>query len=204
MKQLLETSTTALKERLAQYPWLDRRAYGEWLAQTYYYVRHSTRLLAAAAARFPIGEHGDALHYRFAKHMAEEKKHERLAIRDLMQLGLSIDAFAERHTTRMFYEPQYYKIEHQSPAVLFGYILPLEAIGPAYGREVIACVTREFGPKCASFLTVHTEEDEDHIVKALRLVEAIPEEQRVLVAQNIAQTTQAYCLMLDDMARPSS
>ena len=203
MKQLLETSTADLKNRLARFPWSDRRAYGEWLAQTYYYVRHSTRLLAAAAARFPLSEHGDALHYRFAKHMAEEKKHERLALRDLMQLDLSIEAFPERHTTRMFYEPQYYKIEHEAPAVLFGYILPLEAIGPAYGREVIACVTREFGPKCASFLTVHTEEDEDHIVKALRLVEAIPAEQRALVARNIAQTTHAYGLMLEEMVQPA-
>ena len=49
-----------------RFPWEERAAYADWLAQTYYYVRHTTRLIASAAARFPIDERGNSLHHRFA------------------------------------------------------------------------------------------------------------------------------------------
>ncbi|MEY4513589.1 MAG: hypothetical protein RLZZ450_5711 [Pseudomonadota bacterium] len=199
MKALLETCVAQLQAALEAFPWRERQAYGDWLAQTYFYVRHSTRLLAAAAGRFPQGDRGDALHYRFASHIAEEKRHERLAVHDLQQLGLALSQFPERHATRLFYEPQYYKLEHESPATLFGYILPLEAIGPAYGKQVCSMVVAEFGPKCDAFLRVHAEEDDDHIAKALRLLETVTDVERELIARNVQQTTYAYCLVLRDI-----
>jgi thiaminase len=205
MKKLLERCTAQLQSTASEFPWADRRAYGDWLAQTYHYVRHSTRLLATAAARFAQDERGDALHYRFATHIAEEKKHEQLAIHDLKRLGLALAQFPERHATRMFYEPQYYKIEHQTPAALFGYILPLEAIGPAYGKQVCALVTSAFGERCDAFLRVHANEDEDHIEKALRLIDSVPDREREVLVENLEQTTFAYrALLRDIIEHPSS
>jgi thiaminase len=199
MRQILERSVAQIQAQSEHFPWTCRRAYGDWLAQTYYYVRHSTRLLAAASARFPQDERGDALHHRFAMHIAEEKRHEILAQRDLERLGFSLEAFPERHATRMFYEPQYYKIEHQAPSVLFGYILPLEAIAPAQGPQVVRTVTAAFGPKCASFLELHAREDEDHIEKALTLLQTVPLSESVLVLRNLEQSTFAYCMLLRDI-----
>jgi thiaminase len=199
MKHLVEQCTMQLKATGSTFPWDSRRAYGDWLAQTYYYVRHSTRLLAAAAARFPLDERGSALHYRFAAHIVEEKRHEQLALHDLKQLGLSLDQFEERHSTRMFYEPQYYKIEHQSPSVLFGYILPLEAIAASQGKAISAAVVAAFGPKCDAFLRVHGEDDVDHLEKALRIIETVPEAERELLAQNLRQSTVAYCRILEEI-----
>lgn len=199
MKNLLDRCTAQLQLAGAEFPWADRQAYGDWLAQTYYYVRHSTRLLATASARFGLDARGDALHYRFASHISEEKRHEQLAIHDLKRLGLSIENFPERHSTRLFYEPQYFKIEHEAPSALFGYILPLEAIGPAGGKEVCAKVVAAFGPKCDTFLRVHAEEDEDHIEKALRLIDTVPEGERPYLRRNLEQTAYAYCAMLRDI-----
>ncbi len=181
------------------FPWERREAYAQWLAQTYFYVRHSTRLGALAASRFEIGERGDALHYRFAAHIGEEKKHEQLCLHDLKQLGLSIDDFRELPGTRMFYEPQYYKIEHQSPSALFGYIVALEAFGPAYGPQIVQTVTGAFGPKCAAFLKVHAEEDEDHIEKALAMIATVPDRERSFVLENLEQTTHAYRALLAEI-----
>src|SRR5690606_24416532 len=93
MKQLLERCTLQMKTAGEKFPWTSRKVYGDWLAQTYYYVRHSTRLLAAAAARFPLDERGSALHYRFAAHIGEEKRHEQLALHDLQQLGFTLAEF---------------------------------------------------------------------------------------------------------------
>lgn len=183
------------------FPWEDRRAYTDWLAQTYHYVRHSTRLLAAAASRFALEERGNALHHRFAAHMGEEKKHELLAIHDLGQLDASIETFPERASTRMFYESQYYKIEHLGPMGVFGYILPLEAIGPACGKRIIERVTGVHGAKCVSFVRRHACEDPDHLQKAIRAVQGASTGERALIEGNMRQTTFAYGVMLSDIKR---
>jgi len=199
MKKTLDRCTQELENALYSFPWNDRQAYGDWLVQTYFYVRHSTRLLAAASARFGHDEVSDALHYRFATHIGEEKRHERLALTDLQRLGLRVENYEERHTTRLLYETQYYKIEHEAPAVLFGYILPLEAGGPRCGKRICEQVTAAFGPKCDTFLRVHADEDEEHLEKALKQLEAIRPEEQALIARNIEQTTYAYCAILRDI-----
>jgi thiaminase len=184
----LETSVADLTRAIDRFPWENKAVYADWLAQTYYYVRHSTRLLAASAARFPYDPRGNTLHHRFGAHMAEENKHELLCTHDLKVLGDSIDAHPEHASTRMFYEPQYFKIEHQDPIVLFGYILPLEAIAPLQGKLVEQKVTAKFGPKCASFLKVHAEEDVDHLEKALAMLAEVDEERKRLIVENLEQT----------------
>jgi thiaminase len=201
MKALLQDSVKDLSHALTQFPWTTKRAYADWLAQTYYYVCHSTRLLAAAAARFPYDERGNQLHHRFAKHMAEEKKHELLAVSDIRVLGETIESLPEHPSTRMFYETQYFKIEHQSPVTLFGYILPLEAIPPVQGPLMIEKVTGAYGPKCASFVKLHAGEDVDHLEKALAMLDSLDALDKQRVEDNLRQTTYAYVAMLHDIRR---
>jgi hypothetical protein len=201
MKSVLVECTNVLGRGLDRFPWADKNAYGDWIAQTYYYVRHSTRLLAAAAARFPFDERGIALHLRFAAHMAEEKKHELLCVHDLKVLGLTLADFTEHASTRMFYEPQYYKIEHQDPLALFGYILPLEAIGPWHAARVIEAITKAHGEKSAQFMKLHSEEDVEHLDKALQMLEGCSPKEKALVEENMQQTTYAYVAMLEDIRR---
>jgi pyrroloquinoline quinone (PQQ) biosynthesis protein C len=203
MKATLDAAVAAMDDAGRRFPWTDRTAYAGWLAQTYYYVRHSTRLLAAAAARFPHGRAGDTLHHRFGAHMGEEKRHELLCVRDIQALGLTLDALPEHETTRMFYEPQYYKVEHQAPSVLLGYILPLEVLAPLSGARVIEQLTAEFGPKCANFLKVHAHEDVAHVERALGLVETLPGDERDRIEQNMRQTAFAYAGMLDAIVQRS-
>ncbi len=200
MKVILDSCVDHLGDAIARFPWEDRPAYGDWLAQTYYYVRHSTRLLAAAAARFAFDPGGDALHHRFAAHMGEEKKHEQLAVHDIKRIGLALEDLPEHASTRMFYEPQYYKIEHESPLCLFGYILLLESIGPKSGKRTIERVTDAYGGKCASFLMLHTEEDVAHVHKAIEMVSSVPSRERRFIEQNIEQTAHAYRTMLLEIA----
>jgi hypothetical protein len=201
MNTLLNACVRELGVMADGFPWEDRRAYADWLAQTYYYVRHTTRLLAAAASRFALDERGNAVHHRFAAHMGEEKKHELLAIHDLKQLNASIERFPEHASTRMFYEPQYYKIEHLGPMVPFGYILPLEAIGPACGKRVIERITGVHGPKCVSFVRLHSDEDPDHLQKAIHAIEDVSAVERAHIEDNMRQTTFAYGVILSDIKR---
>lgn len=201
MKALLEACNAQLGEAVDRFPWSDRRAYADWLAQTYYYVRHSTRLLAVAAGRFSHGERDTALHHRFAAHMNEEKKHELLCVHDLKVVGASLERLPEHGATRMFYEPQYYKIEHQAPIALFGYILPLEAIGPLHGKRIVPVLVRAHGEKSASFLKLHAAEDVDHLDKALALLDGVSSAEKILVEENMQQTTDGYVALLADITR---
>ncbi len=199
MKTLLSECVADLSAAADQFPWEERAAYADWLAQTYYYVRHTTRLIACAAARFPLDERGNSLHHRFATHLGEEKKHEQLAVHDLKQIGAAIADLPEHSSTRMFYESQYYKIEHLGPIVHFGYILPLEGIGPASGKRIVARVTAAHGAKSVSFLRLHSDEDVDHLEKALAMVASVTPTERLLVEDNMRQTTHGYCSMLAEI-----
>jgi hypothetical protein len=201
LKTLLDRCVDELGVAIERFPWEERHAYSDWLAQTYYYVRHTTRLQATAAARFPMDERGNALHHRFAQHMGEEKKHELLAIHDMKQLEASIADFPEHASTRMFYEPQYYKFEHLGPTVSFGYILPLEALGPGWGKHIIERVVAVHGAKCTSFLRLHSDEDPEHLRTALEVVETLTGAERALIDDNMRQTTFGYCTMLSEIQR---
>jgi hypothetical protein len=193
-----------LEPRNKQLPWNDPCVYGYWLAQTFYYVSHSTRLLAAAASRFGCDDHGTALHWRFAAHMGEEKRHELLCLHDLKQLNLTLDRFPERHSTRMFYEPQYFKVEHQDPIVLFGYIFPLEMLSLCEaGRGMLTITEGAFGRQATTFLRVHIDDDPDHIEKAYQALEGANSAQLKLIEQNLRQTVFAYDAMLRDVREGS-
>lgn len=201
MKALLQEHLERIAPEVEGFPWEDRKAYADFIAQTYYYVRHSTRLLAASAARFALDERGSALHRRFAEHMAEEKSHERLALHDMKHLGESLENYPELPVTRMFYEPQYFKIEHLEPVALFGYILGLEAVGPRYGAIVNARIAAAFGRESTTFLRLHAEEDVDHLDKALRMIDATTEAERALIADNLCQTLYGYGAILTQVRR---
>ncbi len=58
-------------------PWAENEYYCFWLAQSYYYIRNSTRLLASAAANFDVDRQD--LFNRFVSHLREENGHEKLA-----------------------------------------------------------------------------------------------------------------------------
>jgi hypothetical protein len=143
---------------------------------------------------------GDAMHLRYAKHIGEEQKHEKLCIHDLEKLGLNLASIPERAATRMFWEPQYYKVEHEHPAVLMGYILVLEAMASVKGPWVLEQVAAAHGEKAGHFVKLHAEEDISHVEKAYKSIEPLDPVLRTNIAQNLMQTTQAYVRLLQDCA----
>lgn len=191
-----KTSITSLSNAFIDYPWHDKMAYAEYLAQTYYYVCHSTRLLAASASRF--SQEDQNLHKRFINHISEENSHELLALRDLQKLGYNINDFSELPQTKTLYEIQYYKIEHCDPAALMGYIVALEAL--AAGSEIKRIkekVTALYGKDCAKFIQVHADNDPDHIEKAMKVVEDLKTNRLPEINSNIEQTVICFIDMLN-------
>lgn len=189
-----KSSVASMSQSIREFPWENRDAYAQFLAQTYYYICHSTRLLAASASRFSQIDQG--MHRRFLKHTDEENSHELLALRDLQKLGYSIQDIPELPETRSLYEVQYYKIEHIDPAALMGYILALETMAGADFPWLKERTYALYGKECAKFIQVHADEDPDHIEKALYVIENLKSDRLVAINHGIEQTALCYNNML--------
>lgn len=175
-----------MAQAIRAFPWKDKRAYGMYLAQTYYYVCHSVRLLAVAAGRMSMQD--NAYHKRFLTHIREENGHEVMALKDLERLGYTLEDFPELPETRMFWETQYYKIEHVDPLSVMGYILALEAIACEQCPWIVSELKKHLPDDPHTFMKVHGEEDPDHVTKAVEQVNSLPPERQIHVYANLEQT----------------
>jgi hypothetical protein len=101
MKDFFQAKIRTL-EPIRQFPWHEARAYAQFLAQTSYYVCHSTRLLGLCASR--IGIEREKLHQRFLKHAVEERIHHLLAARDIEHLGFKLRSMPELPITGALYK----------------------------------------------------------------------------------------------------
>lgn len=188
-----------LSECIDSVDWEDKRIYAAYMAQTYYYVRHSTRLLALAGGLMPF-EH-QAGHLRFMKHIGEEESHERLAEHDVKALGFTLNDFPELPSIKAFYQVQYYTVEHVSPWGLLGYIVALEGLAVGKGGTLHELVSKKFGTKAAAFLKVHAAEDIEHLEKAYQMVESLPSKEVQAIEENLELSCHLYEVMLRDLKR---
>lgn len=137
-------------------PWENQQFYQEYLAQTYFYVQYSTRLLALSAGySHPTDK---ALFRRSLAHIKEENNHEVLADRDLQTMGTSIQNFSENIATKLFYQHQMYQMPTQ-PKTLLGYIICLEELAVTGLKQALPRMIKAHGEKACQFLIVHSEED---------------------------------------------
>lgn len=192
MESFFKENIKLLDAPIKQFPWSERSVYAQFLAQTYYYVAHSTRLLAVSASRFLVSE--EDLHRRFIKHMNEEKGHHLIASFDLKNLGFNIESFPELPTTKALYECQYYKSAYLDPTALFGYILALEGLSVTYGKFAYEQALKSFGEKAVGFLSVHCEDDIEHIQSAFKHIDQLDDAQILLIKDNFVQS----CVMYDN------
>lgn len=199
LKKLSKDEMKKTHDLILGFPWEDAEAYGLWLAQTYYMVNHSTRLVALAAAYSDLGRND--LHARFVDHAKEERGHQQIALNDLKGIKQSIDDLPCLYPTASIYQIQYYWIEHRGVAGLFGYILFLECLATEFGPELYRRTSGEHGAGAAKFLKVHSEDDVDHTEKAFKLMESLSAEERALVAENMAVSGDLYRCMLTEVEK---
>lgn len=198
LQRTLNQSVGLLQNSYESLPWDNKEFYANYLAQTFYYVRHSTRLLALSASRLSYEEQQN-LHLRFLKHLSEEANHERLAINDLKALGYTTADFPELNSTRFFYESQYYKIEHKDPLALMGYILYLEVLAQNICPPLAKKLTTIYGKKAATFLLVHGEEDPHHVEEAQKLLASLGSPAITMITENLEQSSVAFDLMMKEI-----
>ncbi|SMF73152.1 iron-containing redox enzyme family protein [Pseudobacteriovorax antillogorgiicola] len=168
-----------------QYPWESVEAYSQYLGQSYFYAKRSTRILALASACFDHDK--TALHYRFLDHAREEKGHEILLINDLRTLGKSIDDIQEFPETSVFYQNLFYWIQNKNPIGLFGWVLNLEGFAIEDGDYIYNRVVDAHGKKAATFLKVHSSEDIEHIQSAVAFFDKLNDDEITMIGDNFSQ-----------------
>jgi thiaminase len=201
MKDTLKPDILPMFQTYLNMPWENKTFYAEYLAQTYFYTFHSTRMLALAAARTNTNQFD--YYRRSIEHIAEESGHENLALTDLKRLGCKIEDYSELPTTRAFWQPQYFLVD-RTTTTLLGYILALEWLAAETFPAVYERVKTIYGDKCVNFIRVHAEEDPDHLDKCFEQIEALSEHERLLALENFRQTCRMFELFMRECAEVSN
>jgi hypothetical protein len=177
--------------------WSNPDVYGDFLAQTYHHICHSTRLLAAAGSRFTTAQ--DQFHLQCMKHATEERSHEKLSLSDLKTIGRSLENFPELPATKALYRSAYYLIDRESPITLFGYAYFLECMGIA-GAKVEAIVKPIYGVQSVKHLSLHANEDSEHIEAYESALDKLEGKDREHLEEAIASTAWNYERIYSEIA----
>ena len=196
-KQLKET-----KDFVDTLAWEDASFYGNFLAQTYYFVAHSTRLLARSISHFDVSR--DNLYSRFIEHLKEENYHERIAKADLESIGFKVSDFEELAITKAFTESQFYQIDQSKGTSLLGYILYLEAIAVHCFEDVYKRLDKSYPQSGVKFVKVHMNEDPKHLENAIEQINGLGEKETQEIWKNFFQSAEIYHQMLISVEQGSA
>lgn len=191
IKQELMLCIDELKTKHPISEFKNENYYANWLAQTYYFVRHSTALLGYSLPHLK----SDDLRHHFEKHLGEETRHDLVALKDLQKMKRSISEFQEYNVTQAFYQNQYYRIMFEGGTSLLGYILFLEGIAVHWGKDFYQEVKNTH--QGTSFLRVHVEEDPEHLEGAIKTILSLSQQEQDKILKNMKYSYELYSLMLD-------
>jgi pyrroloquinoline quinone (PQQ) biosynthesis protein C len=193
-KNEIQKQVEATYRALTRYPWRSREKYAAWLAQTYFYVKQVSRVLAAAAARTP--ETHAELHDHFLRAITEEKEHGLLALQDLEDLGYTIDDFSEHPLTTAYYLTLFQMIDRAGSVALLGYFFVLEGYAGMHGKEVYAILREAHGGRALRFVEEHAVLDADHFPRSLELLNQLGPSDLAVVHQSTRLAGPLYRYMV--------
>ncbi|WPU67035.1 iron-containing redox enzyme family protein [Peredibacter starrii] len=169
----------------------DKEVYGEWLAQTYFFVRHSTSLLGYSLPHLKNEE----LRHHFEHHLGEEERHDLLALKDIERLGKNISQYQEMIPTQAFYHSQYYRISFEGGTSLLGYILFLEGLAVNWAKDSYMEI-KDLHKGSVLFLKVHAEEDPHHLEEAIKTISSLSQNEQECILRNLHYSEELYQQMM--------
>ncbi|HEY5835757.1 iron-containing redox enzyme family protein [Streptomyces sp.] len=147
--------------------------YVRYLSAMHGVVRASVPLMQRAADQCPPGR----LRAYLLAHIGEEAGHDAWLLADLAAAGADPAAIATAPVlpeVAALVGPAYYRVEHEHPVALLGYVAVLEANAPA--PWLAARLASETGLPPAAFRTLaaHAELDGGHLRDLLALLDVLP------------------------------
>ncbi|NNG04409.1 MAG: iron-containing redox enzyme family protein [Inquilinus sp.] len=156
---------------------MPRGAYLEFLEQLYHVVWHFCPTMAAAASR--CGEDRRILRYALYHNIDDEKGHEDWVLNDIEAMDGDREAVRNSSAAvpiQAMIGFNYYAAEHLNPTSVLGMVHVLEEIAVSFAAPVVKLTTARIGmtgPKGFTFLTSHSEMDQDHVAQFKDLVQLI-------------------------------
>ena len=197
IRDLAKAEMRKTSDIILGFPWHDPLAYAMWLAQTFYMVNHSTRLVALAGAYCELDQND--LHARFVDHSQEERGHQKVAISDINVLGYKLEDLPQVYQSAAMYQIQYYWIQHRGPISFFGYTLALESLAGEFGPQLYKMTSEAHTAKAAKFLKLHSDDDVEHLKAAYEQIEKLDQKQAALVKENLELSSAIYRAMLQEV-----
>ena len=195
LKDITLSAIDDIREVYEVFHWESPRAYSDWLAQSYYIARHTTRLMATALARCPMDR--QPILDRLFDNLFVERGNDRLLLDDLKVMGWSLRELPEDPLTSAFYETLYYGLEHRGVEALFGRILVLEGIASTFGVAHKARVEKAHGGRAVSFLSIRADDDPDMLERAFDEAVELSDNELSVARSSVTQGTVLYRLMMD-------
>lgn len=194
IKKLFDQSMKNFYARQPVNLFMDKDVYAEWLAQTYFFVRHSTSLLGYALPHLKNEE----LRHHFEHHLGEEERHDLLLLKDLEKMGRKITDYQETYYTQAFYQSQYYRISFEGGTSLLGYILFLEGLAAHWAKDSYEGI-KDVHKGSVLFLKVHAEEDPQHLQDAMKTIISLSDKEQEYIKNNLLFTETIYHRMIEEM-----
>lgn len=198
LASIMDREIKALGDKIMDCPWDNPEFYKNWLAQTYYLIRHTTKFLALSAARLPVDDRDH--HYAMLHHIQEELNHDFMPLKDLENMGGKLAQYPELPETEMIRQLQYYWIEFENPLSLCGYAFLLEGAAKFHGPQLLEVLEKYYGKKATVHLRVHAVVDQDHYEEGQKFLELLSEKDCDYIAKNMLQSAVLYSRMVERMA----
>jgi pyrroloquinoline quinone (PQQ) biosynthesis protein C len=181
----------------------DRRFYAIYLIETYHYVMHNPKHQALVATRFT---EMPANYMKFCyEHAEEEAGHESMAFHDLLNLGISKEAFEmplPLPSTETFIAYLYRVSAVGNPLRRLGYSFWAED-SYQYIQIIMEKVIKnlDLTNKHTTFLVSHAAIDEDHAAEIEQMIQkfCITQEDWDAVAEVLKTSLKLQSAMLDDV-----
>lgn len=173
------------------------------MAQQFFLVTHTPRLLCSYAHQIPLKSRDEFDH--ILHHLKEETGHDAWILKDLQKLGTNPSAFTPHPAGAALIKSQHYQIQYEHPVTLCGYSQFLEYLSVVVAGEIAARVEKAFGPQTAVFLKGHAAVDVEHAEDGWKMLENLPKDLEAKVLENLYMSASLYLQMLGDLkTQPAS
>jgi len=178
------------------FPWDNKEAYATWIANTHYYVKESSLMLALAASNLPA-KHKKAAN-RFIRHAGEEMGHEFQLEKDLKELGYKgVDPLTITNEMKICHRSLSYWGQQSENAIGFmGWVLLVEGLAVKVGGDLFLQINKNYGGKGTNFLRSHSDDDPEHLEEAYTLLKRLDASDLSIVLDSLTMYTDQYISFL--------
>ncbi len=186
---------------------IDKDTYVAFLTQAFHHVKHTVPLLMACGGRLP--EKYEWLRQAIGEYIEEEKGHHEWILNDIRACGADADAVRANQgagrvgsAIELMVSYLYHQIDRGNPIAFFGMVWVLEGTSVGVGGQVAKLVkqTLNLPDSAMSYLTSHSELDQEHIQLFEGLMNQISDEQdQVAIIDSANMVYQLYGQMLKDL-----